>query len=69
MTKINGQHMIETIETPDVETHAKWSTIQRQIDRGYRRFCERRGLTTTTDMRSQVTAGLRDGVARKGRGE
>lgn len=65
MKKINGQQIIETIESPDVETRAKWSTIQRQIDRGYRRFLERRGLTSTTDMRSQVTAGMRDGAARK----
>lgn len=65
MTKIKGNLIIETVDVPCVETRAKWSTIQRQVDAGYRRFMERNGLVNHHDLRSQITSGAREAIGVK----
>lgn len=44
MIKINGIQLLQTVDEPDAVSPKTIAKIKRDIDRGFKRFCERRGI-------------------------
>ena len=65
MIKINSQLLIRSVDAPELDmSDISLERLKRDIDHGYKRFCERRGINPDNEgfaasVRSGINAAMR----------
>lgn len=61
MTKLKGVEIIEITDVADAE-FKDMKSLERQVDIGYKRFLQRRGLPLPYGMKSEIDADFKSAI-------